>query len=107
MAGHLARMEQYRNAYRDLVGKPEGKRSLRRPRGSWEDNIKMDLRAVGCDAGDWIDLVQDRAYVRTVMNLRVPLKAGYRSSQRSWPLSLTRIPVGEPWIRKYVCIFLI
>ena len=75
-AGHVARMEQTRNAYRVLMGKPEGKRPLRRPRRRWEDNIRMDLREVGCDLGDWIDLVEDmvqwRAYVRAVMNLRVP-----------------------------------
>ena len=69
-------MEKSRNAYRLLVGKPEGKRSLRRRRRRWEDNIKMDLREVGCDLGDWIDLAEDRdqlrAYVRAVMKLRVP-----------------------------------
>ena len=69
-------MEQSRNAYRVLVGKPEGKRTLGRPRRRWEDNIKMDLRAVACDAGEWIDLAEERdhwrAYVRAVMNLRVP-----------------------------------
>ena len=74
--GHVARMEQTRNAYRVLVGKPEGKRSLGRPRRRWEDNIKMDLREVGCDPRDWIALAEDRdqwrAYVRAVTNLRVP-----------------------------------
>ena len=50
-AGHVARTEQYTNAYRVLVGKPEGKRPLGRPRRRWEDNIKMDLREVGCDPG--------------------------------------------------------
>ena len=69
-------MEQSRNAYRVLVGKPEGKRPLGRPRQRWEDNIKMDLREVGCDPGEWIDLAEDRdqwrVYVRAVMNLRVP-----------------------------------
>ena len=62
--------------HRVLVGKPGGKRPLGRPRRRWEDNIKMDLREVGCDLRDWIALVQDRdqwrAYVRAVMNLRVP-----------------------------------
>ena len=48
-AGHVARMEQFRNAYRVFVGKPESKRPLGRPRCRWEDNIKMDLREVGCD----------------------------------------------------------
>ena len=51
-AGHVARMEQSRNAYRVLVGEPEGKRPLGRPRHRWEDNIKMGLREVGCDLGD-------------------------------------------------------
>ena len=51
-AGHVARMEQPRNAHRVLVGKPEGKRPLGRSRRRWEDNIKMDLREVGCDPGE-------------------------------------------------------
>ena len=59
-----------------LVGRPEGKRSSERPRCRWEDNIKMDLREVGWDTGNWIHLAQDRvhmrAYVRAVMNLRIP-----------------------------------
>ena len=71
--GHTARMEQSRNAYRVLVGKPEGKRPLGRPRHRWEDNIKMDLREVGCDPGEWIDLAEGRdqwrAYVKAVINL--------------------------------------
>ena len=75
-AGHVARMEQSRNAYRVLVGKSEGKRPLGRPRRRWEGNIKMDLREVGGDPGEWIDLVEDRdqrrVYVRAVMNLQVP-----------------------------------
>ena len=53
-------MEQYRNAYRVLVGKSEGKRSLGRPRCRWEDNIKMDLREVGYDPEEWIGLAEDR-----------------------------------------------
>ena len=75
-AGHVARMEQSRNAYRVLLGKSEGKRPLGRPRRRWEDNIKINLRELGCDPGDWIDLAEDRdewrIYVRVVMNLRVP-----------------------------------
>ena len=69
-------MEESINAYRVLVGKPEGKRSLERPRRRWEDNIKMDLREVGCDPRDWTALAENRdqwrAYVRAVMNRRVP-----------------------------------
>jgi hypothetical protein len=64
-----------RNAYRILVGKPEGKSSLGRPRRRWVDNVKMDLREIGWDRVAWIDLAQDRdrwkALVNTVMNLRV------------------------------------
>jgi hypothetical protein len=63
------------NAYRDLVGKPEGKRPLGRPRRRWEDNIRIDLREIGWGGVDWIDLAQDRdqwrGLVNTVMNLRV------------------------------------
>jgi hypothetical protein len=63
------------NAYRVLVGNPEGKRSVGRTRLRWVDNIKMDLREIGWDGMDWIDLAQDRdkwrALVNTVMNLRV------------------------------------
>jgi hypothetical protein len=69
-----------RGAYRALVRKPEGRRPLGRPRRRWEDNIKMDLREVGCGGADWVDLAQDRnrwrAVVNTVMNLRVPQNAG-------------------------------
>jgi hypothetical protein len=67
---------EQRNAYRILVGKPEGKRSIGRPRRSLVDNIKIDLREMGCDGVDWINLAQDRgqwrALVNTVMKLRVP-----------------------------------
>jgi hypothetical protein len=65
-----------RNAYRILVGKPEGKRPLGRPRRRWLNNIKMDLREIGWGGMDWIDLAEDRdqsrALVNTAMNLRVP-----------------------------------
>jgi hypothetical protein len=53
-------MRERRGAYRVLVGKPEGRRPLGRPRRSWEDNIKTDLREVGCGCVDWIGLAQDR-----------------------------------------------
>jgi hypothetical protein len=69
-------MGERRNAYTILVGNPEGRRPLKRPRRRWVDNIKMDLRETGWDGIDWIDLAQDRdqwrALVNTVMNLRVP-----------------------------------
>ena len=75
-AGHVARMRERSGAYRVLVGKPEGKRPLGRPRRRWEVNIKMDLQEVGCGGMDWIELVLDkerwRALVTAVMNLRVP-----------------------------------
>jgi hypothetical protein len=65
-----------RTAYRILVGKPEGKRPLRRPRRRWVDNVKMDLRETGWDGVDWIDLALDRnkwrVLLNTLMNLRVP-----------------------------------
>ena len=69
-------MGEERGAYRVLVGKPEGKRLLGRPRRRWVDNIGMDLWEVGCGYVDWIGLAQDRDWWRTlvsaVMNLRVP-----------------------------------
>jgi hypothetical protein len=78
-AGHVARMGEKRNAYRILVGQPEGKRPLGRPRRRWVNNIKMDLRETGWDGMDWIDLAQDmdqwRALMNTIMNLRVPQNA--------------------------------
>jgi hypothetical protein len=57
--GHVARIGEKRNAYRILVGKPEGRRPLGRPRRRSVDNIKMDLREIGWDGTDWIDLAQD------------------------------------------------
>jgi hypothetical protein len=75
-AVHVARMGNKRNVYRLLVGKPEGKRPLGRPRLRWMDNIKMDLLEIGLSVVDWIGLSQDRyrwrALVNSVMNLRVP-----------------------------------
>jgi len=74
--GHVARMGEERGAYRVLVGKPEGKRSLGRPRRGWVDNIRNDLQEVGCGYMDWIGLAQDRdgwwGLVSAVMNLWVP-----------------------------------
>jgi hypothetical protein len=75
-AGHVARMGEERNVYKILVGKPEGKRPLGRPRRRWEDGIRTDLREIGLGGGvDWIRLAQYRdrwrAVVSAVMNLRV------------------------------------
>jgi hypothetical protein len=74
-AGHVARMGKGRGAYRVLVGRPEGKRPLGRPRRGREDNIKLDLREIGIDGANLIQLAQDkvqwRACVNTVLNLQV------------------------------------
>jgi len=75
-AGYVRRMGEESGVYRVLVGKPEGRRPLGRPRRSWVDNIRMDLQEVGCGYMDLIGLAQDRDRWRTlvnaVMNLRVP-----------------------------------
>jgi hypothetical protein len=75
-AGHVARIGEKRNLYKLLVGKPEGKRPLGRPRRRWIGNIKMYLLEIGMSVVDWIGLAQDRyrwrALVNSVMNLRVP-----------------------------------
>jgi hypothetical protein len=74
--GHVAQMGEKRNVYRLLIGKPEGKRPLGRPRRKWMDNIKTDLLEIGLNVVDWIGLAQERyrwrALVNSVMNLRVP-----------------------------------
>jgi hypothetical protein len=74
-AGRVARMGVGRCAYRILVGRPEGRRPLGKPRLRWEDNIEMDLQEVGWEGLDWIDMAQDRdrwRVVNAVMNLLVP-----------------------------------
>jgi hypothetical protein len=75
-AGHVARKGEGRGVYRVLVGRPEARRPLGRPRRRWEDNIKIDLREIGIDGANWIRLargrVQWRTFVNTVMNYRVP-----------------------------------
>ena len=76
----MARMREGRGVHRVLVGKPEGKRPLGRPRRRWEDNIKIDLQEVGRSCGDWMELAQDRdrwrAFVVTKMNFLVPKMRG-------------------------------
>jgi hypothetical protein len=83
-AGHIARMGKKRNAYRLLMGKPEGRRPLGRPRRRWLDNIRMDLVEVEWGDVGWIGLAQDRdrwrALVNSGLNLRVPQTAGKLSS---------------------------
>jgi len=75
-AGHVARMGEERGTYKVLVGKPEGKTPLGRPRRRWVDNIRMDLQEVGCGYVDWIGLAQGRdgwlRFVSALMNLRFP-----------------------------------
>ena len=79
-AEHVARMGEEKRVYRVLVGKPEGRRPLGRPRGRYVDNIRMDLQEVGCGYMDWTGLAQHRDRRRTlvsaVINLRVPWNAG-------------------------------
>jgi hypothetical protein len=74
-AGYAARMGEERKVYKVLMGKPEGKRPLGRPRRRWEDGIRMDLREIGLGNVDWIRLAEDRdrwrSVVSAVMNLRV------------------------------------
>ena len=55
LAGHVARMEKGRSAFKILTGKPTGKRPLRKPRSRWEDNIRMDLEEIGINEGNWVD----------------------------------------------------
>ena len=74
-AGHVARMEEGRSAFKILTGTPTGKRHLERPRRRWDDNIRMDLEEIGINAGNWVDSAQDRDYwsalVNEILNLRV------------------------------------
>jgi len=76
MGGNVERMGEGRGVYRVLVGKPDGRRPLGRPRHRWEDNIKMNLQEERCGGTDWIEVARDRdrwrALVNVVMNLRVP-----------------------------------
>jgi hypothetical protein len=81
MGGTCGTYGDGKGVYRVLVGRPEGKRPLGRPRHRWEDNIKMNLREIGLDRAKWIRLARDRvhwrAFVNTVVNRRVPIKKGY------------------------------
>ena len=102
-AGHVAGMGDETGMYRVLVGKPDGKRPLGRPRHRWLDNIRMDLQEVGCGYMDWIGLAQDRDRWRTlvsaVMNLRVPGNAGnFLTSCK--PVSFSRMTTLHHGVRK-------
>jgi hypothetical protein len=74
--GQVPRMEEIRNTFKTLIGKPEGKRTLGRSRRRWVDNVRIDLRKIGQKDVDWIDLTQERdlwwVFVNTKMNLRIP-----------------------------------
>ena len=73
-AGHVARMEEGRSAFKILTGKPTGKRPLGRPRCRWEDNIRMDLEEIGINAGNWDDSAQDKNYWRALVNAALNLR---------------------------------
>jgi hypothetical protein len=76
--GHVALKGEGIGVYRVLVGRPEGKRPVGRPRRRWEDNIKVDLKEIAIDGANWIRLARDRVqsqvFVNTAMNLRVPYR---------------------------------
>ena len=67
-AGHVARMEEGRSAFKILTGRPAGKRNLGRPRRRWEDNIRMDLEEIDINSCNWVDSAQDRDYWRALVN---------------------------------------
>jgi hypothetical protein len=105
-AGHVACMGEERRVYRVLVGKPEWKRPLGRPRHRWVNNIRMDLQEVGCGHMDWIGLTQDRdrwrMLVSVVMNLRVPWNAGNLLTSCK-PVSFSRRTLHHG-VSKYIMI---
>jgi hypothetical protein len=89
-AGHLARMAEGTGVYRALVGKPEGKRPLGRPRGRWEDNIKADLQELGYGGMDWIEQAQDRDRWRALVvlvTIRLKVRCAVRRVTGSLPSS--------------------
>jgi hypothetical protein len=91
-AGHVARMGDKINAYRLLVGKPEGNRPLGRPRRRWLDNIKMDLLEIGWGGVDWIGLAQDRDRWSALVNSVLKLLENYRVSKQ---LGISRVVLSS------------
>ena len=73
-AGHVARMEEGRTAFKILTDKPTGKRLIGGPRRRWEDNIKMDVEEIGINAGNWVDSAQYRDYWRALVNAAINLR---------------------------------
>ena len=73
-AGHVARMKEGRSAFKILTGKATRKRTLRRSRRRWEDNIRMDLEEIGINAGNWVDSARDRDYCRALVNAALNLR---------------------------------
>ena len=74
MAGHVARLEEGRSAFKSLTGRSTGKRPLGRPRRRWEENITMDLEEIGINAGNWVDSAQDRNYWRALVSAALNLR---------------------------------
>jgi hypothetical protein len=97
---HVARMGEKRNAYSILVGQPEGMRLLGRPRRGWVDNIKMNLRKIGWDGVDWIDMAQDRDQSRPLVNTVLKLRVG---TQDVGGLTELRWPSGSVIIQVMFC----
>ena len=76
-AGHVARMEEGRSAFKILTGNPVGKKLLGRPRRRWKENIKMDLKEIGINAENWVDSAQDRDYWRALVNAALNFRVAY------------------------------
>ena len=94
-AGHAARMGEGRGVHRVLMGKPEGKRPLGRPRRRWEDNIKMDLQEAGGGCKAWMELAQDRDRWRALVGTVITLKEAIKAQRYSSSLSSTSVLVGS------------
>jgi hypothetical protein len=94
-AGHVARIGEKRNAYRILVGKPEGRGPLGRPRRMWVDNIKMDLREIGWDGVNWIEMAQERDHWRALEHGTEP-----SGSIKCWGAQLTALQEGLSSVSK-------